>query len=237
MVMAPWRPFRTLVRLGAAGALALTANASPSFAQSYRMEVTSSQSITFTGRAESLREVVEEVCWRADVDLLFYDADDRPFGGTFRDLPLQEFLPRLLARESFLTGHARPYEGAPVRVSWLQVLGDPQVAARRRASGQTGTRRRRDPIDVPPMLLQAAFARDADDANRQAAIAALTERIGSDSTRLEAFLATEAHLIAETLASYGDGTASLLREQQQQHPDSRVRAKLDEIIALLETPP
>lgn len=220
-----------LTRIAISLGLAAVASTTPAVAQFDTLEVDSDQRVTVIGRAPSLKTVIEDLCWRAGVRVDFYDAEDRSFGGTFRGLPLDQFLTRVLSRESFMTGGT---SGEGRRLVWLRVLGDPVVGAKRRASG--GTRAGvRAALDVPPTLARAAFTAGEGkehEEQRREALNALSARIAGDSRQLGTFLATDAKLIAETLAQY-PGAKVALAELAERYPDPRIRTKLAEIETAL----
>lgn len=207
--------------------LTLLLAAMPAFADLSIVEVSPDQHVTVIGRAASLKSVVEDVCWRAGVSIDFFDAEDRPFGGSFRDVPFEIFLRRILSEESYLAGSST---GSGGRVSWLRVLGDPAVGWKRRAMG--GGSGRRAPLDIPPMLVETAFTNGGDEAEQREAMAVLTARIAGDPVELRSFLATDAALIAETLAQYR-GAPAALAELAASQEEPRIRAKLAEILGAL----
>ncbi len=215
------------------GSLALclwhTANAE---ADALVINVDAGQRATVIGRTPSLRTLIEELCWRAGATLDFYDAEDRPAGGAYRDIALGELLGRLLSRESYLAGTMRDPVTGKDRVLWLRVLGDPATAAARRASGAESSSHAG--FQVPPVLLQTALSAPGQDPSaKQAALASLAARISGDAHQLEAFLATDSRLIAEAIARF-DRASESLRELRGRYSDPRVTAKLDEILAALE---
>lgn len=207
--------------------VALLVASPPAFADLSIVEVSAAQHVTVIGRTASLKSVVEDVCWRAGVSIDFFDAEDRPFGGSFRDVPFEIFLRRILSEESYIAGSST---GSGGRVTWLRVLGDPAVGWKRRAMG--GGSGRRAPLDIPPMLVETAFTNGGDEAERREALAVLTARIAGDPVELRSFLATDSGLIAETLAQYR-GAAAALAELAASQEEPRIRAKLAEILAAL----
>lgn len=209
----------------------LVLGAGPARADDVTIEVSPSQRVTVTGRAPSLQTVVKDICFRAGVDVLFYDATDRPFGGTYRDLPLATLLQRLLREESFMVETAGGGV-APERLTVLRVLGDPAVASARRARGGG----HHATFQVPPVLLDTAFGSAASDStDRDAALATLAARISGDPTQLQGFLSTDSRLIAEAIRRY-KGVEAPLRELQKRYPDPRIATKIDEIVAALAAP-
>ncbi len=75
-----------------------------------RVELDANQHATVAGRSASVKTLIEELCWRAGIELLSYDAEDRPFGGNYHDLPLARAFERILVRESFVFGMRRGSE-------------------------------------------------------------------------------------------------------------------------------
>lgn len=218
--------------MGCAGVMYLHHTAaSRAVAELSTVEVSADQHVTVVGRTPSLKTVIEDVCWRAGVSVDFYDAQDRPFGGSFRDLSLETFLRRVLSRESYMIGATRGPEPAGARITWLRVLGDPAVATRRRAVGAPGNAGS-GPLDVPPMLVETAFSSSADQAAQQQAIDVLAKRIAGDPRELQSFLTTDSALIAQTLARYS-GAARAIEALAARYDEPRIRAKLTEIIAAL----
>lgn len=195
------------------------------------IEASATQAVTVSGRSDSLRTVLEDVCFRTGVELVFYDANDRSFGGSYRDLPVKLLFARLLRDESYMvetTGDAR---SGTERVTTLRVLGDPAVASARRARGGSGSARRH--WQVPPVLLQTAFGdKAADSTERDAALATLASRISNDPTQLKGFLSTDSHQIALALRRF-QGVDGPLRELKQRYPDPRIAQKIDEVLAAL----
>jgi hypothetical protein len=167
------------------------------------------------------------------VDLVFYDAADRPYGGSFERLPLRTLLDRLLREESFVAEPRSETPSGEERVVRLRVLGDPAVARARRASGSGRTR----PLQVPPSLLDTAFGEEnSEEGEKEAALAALAARISPDPVQLRGFLATDARMIAEVVRRYR-GVEKPLREMAARQTDSRIVAKIEEVIEALETLP
>jgi len=204
-------------------------------ADEFVINVNTDQRASVVGRAPSLRAIIEELCWRAGATLDYYDAEDRPVGGTYRDVPLGALLRRLLSRESYMTGAVRDPTTGEDRLLWLRVLGDPATAAARRASGAVTSSQAG--FEVPPVLLRTALtATGQDPSEKRAALAALAARISGDAQQLEAFLATDSRLIAEAIARF-DRAAESLRELRDRYPEPRVTAKIDAILTELARSP
>lgn len=222
---AGWSPVvRRLVAIG----ILLSATSATAQASELSIAVSPDQRVSVSGRSASLRTVVEDVCYRAGIDVRSYDAEDRAFGGTYADLTAKSFLERLLRRESFMMEVASVDDAQ--RVVAIRVLGNPTAAAARRARGQAP---RRSGFQVPPALVRTAFrATDGDQAGREAALGVIGSRIAGDPAQLEAFLTTDPLQIALAVQRHR-GAESALRELQLRYPEPRIARKIDEIVAAL----
>ncbi len=205
--------------------------ADPAHAQQHTIDVGFDQTATVAGRFRSLRDVIEDLCWRAGVELRSYDADDRPFSARIEAKPLAQALVKLLRHESFMIGSTVSPDGRAT-VVWLRVLGDHETAKRHRASGST--RRRGPGIYLPPTLVEAAFA-TGNSAEQTKALRLLVQRIESDPSQRQAFLSTDSRLIAETLARYPAALATL-KNIDVTTLDPSLRAKLADLIRILAAP-
>jgi len=200
-------------------------------ADSLVIEVAPDQRTTLSGRQPSLKTVVEDLCYRAGVDLLFYDAEDRTFGGEYTVLPLKELLARILSRESYMIEAVRVGESQTEMVFSLRVLGDSNTASARRAHGGGVIRNRQ--FQVPPEILTNAFgSSDPNDAERQTALETIGARISGNPSQLKGFLMTDSRLIAQALERHKDVVAGL-RQLQARYPDPMISAKIEEIIGEL----
>ena len=95
---------KQLFTLAVYAVLAVLTAASPAVGQPVDIAVDPFQIATVSGRSDSLRQVIEELCRVAEVRLLAYDAEDRPMLAGYENLPLHELLPRLLKEESYFVG-------------------------------------------------------------------------------------------------------------------------------------
>ncbi len=202
----------------------LTGAPSDSSAVDLLIEVDTMQRVTVRGRGSSVRGVLEEVCLRADVDLLSYDATDRPYGGTYLEVPIDEFFRRLLRDESYML-ETTSASGYP-RVAAIRVLGDPAVAAERRRRGDGRPRRG---LRLPATLVDAAFAGMDEETDQPTALASLGSYIAGNQAQLQAFLATDSILIAQALRRHKN-VEEPLRELKQRYRDPRIVAKIDEVL-------
>ena len=208
----------------------------PAYAQTNEVvvEVDAKQHATVVGRSASLRTLLGELCWRGGATLEFYDAVDRPVGGSYRDVLLVKLVGRLLSDESYVAEATVDPSTGTERLVRLRVLGDPATAMARRASGAGAISEA--PLQVPPALLQTALTapKQTDPSEKQTALAMIEARIAGDARQLEAFLTTDSRLIAQAIARF-DRAAQSLREARGHYSDPRITAKLDEIIAALAT--
>jgi hypothetical protein len=198
-------------------------------ADNLSVSVSASQLVTVSGRSASLKTVIEDVCFRSGVDLLYFDAADRSFGGSYTDLPLRTFLDRVLRGESFVAESVRAAGSGAERLTTLRVLGDAATGAARRAKGGAGRRR----WQPPPALVETAFAgKEATTEEQDAALATLASRIAGDPAQLAGFLATESSQIALALQRHRSA-ADGLRALRGRYDDPRITTKIDEILEAL----
>lgn len=193
------------------------------------IEVTSDQLATINGRGHSIKTAIEELCWRAGVELRAYDASDRPFAIESSRLPLKDLLGRLLHQESFVLGYLTDLASGESYVAWLSVLGDHITARSRRREGE-GSRVDRG-FSIPPGVLRTAFASKTTQ-EREKALTSLSRQILGSPSQRRAFLDTEAALIAETLERYPDARG-ILEQLQKGQRDEAIKNKLAEVIAAL----
>jgi hypothetical protein len=191
-----------------------------------RVEVTDDARVTIVGRAPSLRAAVEEIAWRTGLRLVAYDAADREVSTRIEQRALEDALHTLLRGESYVLGVERG------RVAWLHVLGDGESGHARRSAGQAPAP---PGFAVPPALTREAFGSD-DPAARAAAFGAITEQVLHTPERRQAFLATDAGAIAETLRRYPHA-AEMLRQTGAALADAELQAKLREVLGAIEGPP
>jgi len=219
--------------VAALAAIALLA--APSAAQAQQtIKIDNYQVATVSGSWGSLQSLVEDLCFRAGIELRAYDAPDRPIAAHYHDVALAELLRRLLARESFVLT-LRSAGGAPgSRVTSLRVIGDTETARgnRRRPSPFHKAQR---PWQPPPSLLGSAFGETPDD-DRQTALQQLTEGILTNKADLEGFLATDPAQMAEALQRYPNAAVMLrsLRGEKSGKLSPQIAEKLDLVIKALE---
>jgi hypothetical protein len=171
----------------------------------------------------TLRSVLEELCAREGV-LLRYEGPSRWAPALDLAAPLADSLAALLDGVSYVQTVRRDPQTGAVRLTGLHVLGGDGGAA-------DDTPRPGEPFAVKVKLLDAAFAgADRDDASVERLIA----DVRANPDRLEAFLATDTAMMAESLARYPDAARVLRTIAGRSDLDPRSRAKLEEILAALE---
>ena len=119
------------------------------------IRVTEDQRISITGEHASLRKLLEELGWRAGIEVQALDAEDEPVSIELRDRPAFEVLQRLLRGRSFLVGVEPDENTGENRITWLRVLGSHESASARRSRGTLASEQ--SLVNVPPALLDAAF--------------------------------------------------------------------------------
>jgi hypothetical protein len=206
----PW-----ILALAMLGFALLAAVASARADAALELEVDDAQEVTLAGKSPSLRAVVEMLCNRAGIELQGYEAPDRAFKGSYRDVGANALLARLLREESHVMGLRTNGGGQGTRVAWLRVLGD---------QGSTGARLVPSAPAPAPMtpaqtfeadkervldLLQPAF--EADEPQRETVIREIVKRLTNESEAREPLLGATRTDIAEEIAGYPDAYAVITR--------------------------
>ena len=175
------------------------------------IDVDARQYVSISGSGDSLRDAVAELCRRANVKLLAYDAADRPFVASYSRVPLSEAFARLLRSEVYLAGLRAEDETGGVAVTWLRVTGsEGGSAAALLASGDdsgvdVAPELAAIDLGVSPRVMETALLSSDAGARataRRAVVLALRENRGvlerqlaSDPTNLVAALAKYPHAI------------------------------------------
>ena len=214
-----------LTRVALAVVVSLTHASREAVADVPFVDVGADQRVTVEGASPSLKTLIEDLCWRAGVELMSFDAEDRPVTIKATETPFHTVLARLLKAESFVVGYRGGAEG--VRVAWLRVLGSNTTAMANRASGSVKTA----VFQPPPALVESAFS--ANDAEEQkASLESLSARITGDPVQLRQFLATQSSQMVPVLRQY-PRSAELLQQLRATQSDPAIVAKLDELIGEL----
>ena len=192
--------------------------------------VTEGQRATVVGRGPSVRAVIEQLCWQANVPLQ-YDGDDEPFASDQRDQPLEKVLSRLLHRRDFVLAVHREEPDGALRVTSLHVLGA-SGSLHRREGGSTLDAAAIPRFTIPGEMLKAAFA-DGDAASREHAMTALMEDVLGNPVRLQSFLAADVPTMADALRPYPIAPAMLERMSASPRLNTAMRNKINALIAAL----
>jgi hypothetical protein len=171
------------------------------------IEVDARQRVTISGRGDSLRAAIAELCRRADVRLLAYDAADRPFAARYSSVPLSEALARLLRSEVYLAGVQTKPGTRSTEVTWLRVTGSdgsavaPHFAAD--GEGAAGVAPELAAIDlgVSPRTIETALS-SPDVGARAAARRSMVIALRENRAPLEQHLAGDPTDLVATLAGY-----------------------------------
>ena len=227
-------PGRSIKALALVTAAALLAGAPVAARAQQTVKIDNHQVATVSGNWGSLESLVEDVCFRARIELRAYDAPDRPVAAHYQNMALAELLRRLLARESFVLTLRSGTGAGGSKVTSLRVIGDTETARANRR-GPSRFHKARRPWQPPPSLLGSAFGEQPED-DRQAALQQLARGILSSKADLEGFLATDPAQMAEALARYPNAAAMLrrLRGEQSGKLSPQIAEKLDLVIKELE---
>ncbi len=214
----------------------LAAGVAPANAASLSIDVDDEQSVTISGSSESLRATITELCLRANVDLVAYEAPDRPISASYQRVPLSEALGRLLRSEIFLVG-IRPRDAPATQVvTWLRVSGstggvaggptpESPSAAPAAAAGP--------PLDlgVDQILVDTALT-SQDTFARNNARRTILEALRGDPAPLERFLEGDVPAVVEQIAGFPH-SAELLNSLQSVTTSVEQRSKIQSLLRSL----
>jgi len=175
-------------------------------AAGYSLEVGSDQRVSVSGSAPSLKELIVELCDKAEVELLAFGADDRPISLNYQDLELPELLARLLRSENYMVGLRGRAGVEGVRIAWLRVMGENDsgsVSAPRsapaRAAAAAASRVR---PNASPGFIVDMFAVSGDAARREQMLRSVKALLEGNSEEKKAFLRADPGALARRLAGY-----------------------------------
>lgn len=212
------------VLVAAAAAWAQAANLS--------IDVDERQRVSMSGSSESLRDAVAELCERANVELVAYEAEDRPFSAAFRDVPLQEVLARLLRAEIYLVGLRSVPGERRAAVSWLRVSGAAgSVGGGPVRGGAPAAQAPAIDIGVAADVVQTALESD-DPIARNTARRTILENLRSNPGALERFLDTDATTVVDRLID-SRHAAEFLNSLQSVAPDVKYRSRIQTLVRAL----
>lgn len=202
------------------------------------IDVDATQTVTITGSSDSLRAAIAEICQRADVKLVAYEAPDRPFSASYQHIPLSEALGRLLRSEIFLVG-VRPGDNArePV-VTWLRVSGStggvanapiPESASAQPPAVSSGAAS--VDLGVAPALIETALS-SQDTFARNNARRTILEALRGDPAPLERFLNADVGAVVDQMAGFPHST-ELLNSLQSVTTSVEQRTKIQTLLRSL----
>jgi hypothetical protein len=226
------RPFATAVAVALAVGVELTS--AVAWAAPLAIEVDDGQTVTITGSSDSLRAAIAEICQRAEVKLVAYEAPDRPFSASYHRIPLSEALGRLLRSEIFLVG-VRSDDHAGQLVTWLRVSGatggvasaptpEPGGAAAQPAASSGPS----VDLGVQQLLVDTALTSE-DTFARNNARRSILEALRGDPAPLERFLETDVAAVVDQLAGY-QHAAELLNSLQSVTTNVEQRTKIQTLL-------
>jgi len=226
---------RMLMTLGAATAIVTTQpRCEARAAESLTIEVDSTQKVTIMGSSDSLRGAIADLCTRANVRLLAYEAEDRPFSASYQQLPLSEALARLLRSEIFLVGLRPRDDGGGDLVTWLRVSGAKGgVGGPLFAAGATDTRFPTSlaaaiDLGVAANVIETVLTSD-DTIARNNARRTILENLRSNPAPLQRFLETAPATLAEQLMEFPHAT-EFLNSLQSVGRDVKQRSQIQTIL-------
>lgn len=224
-----------------AGTLALSAvvgvGARSVSAASIAIEVDGDQAVTINGSSDSLRAAIAELCQRANVKLVAYEAPDRPFAASYQQIPLSEALGRLLRSEIFLVGLRPSDTPANPIVTWLRVSGstggvassplpDGSTTAPQAAAGGPSL-----DLGVAQEVIDTALS-SQDTFARNNARRTLLEALRGTPAPLERFLDTDVDAIVDQIVGY-PYAAELLNSLQSVTTSVEQRTKIQTMLRSL----
>ena len=174
------------------------------------------------GQSESLRTVLEEICTRAGVTLV-YDAPDEAVAVEMVEgaQPLDKVVERLLRGKSYTTRFAaRPDE--PARLASLHVVGP--------GSGVVVSAPPDRNVVAPAPMLEAVFGRNGSVDSEQA-VQRLMETVRNDPQRLNNFLNGDLATMQKVLARYPKAPSVLRAILQRPEVDGPARARVEALLA------
>lgn len=202
------------------------------------IDVDAAQTVTITGSSDSLRAAIAEICQRADVKLVAYEAPDRPFSASYQHIPLSEALGRLLRSEIFLVGVRSSDNASEPVVTWLRVSGSTggvanvpipdSASAQPPAASSAGSS---VDLGVGPALVEAALT-SQDTFARNNARRAILEALRGDPASLERFLDTDVAMVVDQMAAFPH-SAELLNSLQSVTTNVEQRTKIQTLLRSL----
>ena len=224
-------------------------------AQQPQITVSNDQVVTLSGSAASLRDVIQQLCAASGVELRQYDAQDRPFAGSYEGMPLSELLPRLLRSESYAAGLRSTTGKDGVRIAWVRVMSradakatepyrpvTPQPVAASVADDQNDADDEKvaTEAELPPdqaatiiaALLNPAFTTVADEAARKEQIDQIAQNFANNPAAKTTLERADTAAIGRKLAEFPDARSVFAMIQSTIH-DPAMQRHFNEIASSL----
>jgi hypothetical protein len=225
---------RSLSGLVAAAIVAMTAGAGQALgADGLTIDVDDAQKVTIVGSSDSLRSAITDLCTRADVRLVAYEAEDRPFSASYQQLPLSEALARLLRSEIFLVGLRPREQGAGELVTWLRVsgakggVGGALIAGGAQSAPSANAAAAID-LGVAAEVIETALTSD-DTIARNNARRTMLENLRSNPAPLQRYLETDVMILVEQLVEFPHA-AEFLNSLQSVGGDVKQRSQIQTVL-------
>jgi len=226
---------RSLSGLVATAIVAMTAGAGQALgAEGLTIDVDDAQKVTIVGSSDSLRSAIEDLCSRADVRLVAYEAEDRPFSASYQQLPLSEALARLLRSEIFLVGLRPRDDSAGDLVTWLRVsgakggVGGALIAGGGAHAAPSASPAAAIDLGVAAEVIETALMSD-DTIARNNARRTLLENLRSNPAPLQRYLENDATVLVEQLLDYPHA-AEFLNSLQSVGGDVKQRSQIQTVL-------
>jgi hypothetical protein len=152
-------------------------------AQTDGLVVGDGQIVSIHENSKSLREIVIDLCLKAEVSLLGFAATDRTLSIDQDDLPMDQLLSRLLREESYMVGLKREGEDG-VRISWLRVMGPESSSSALRFDEQQIVK---SYFGMPKVVIDEAIASEDAEA-RSRAVKAVIKHVQQNPDAMDDFI-------------------------------------------------
>jgi hypothetical protein len=223
----------TIVAAGLAVAIGLAADDALGV-DGLTIDVDSAQNVTIVGASDSLRSTIADLCARAGVRLLAYEAEDRPFSASYQQLPLAEALARLLRAEIFLVGLRPRDDGGGDLVTWLRVsgakggVGGPLFAAGTTQAGPSPSAAAAIDLGIAANVIETALTSD-DTIARNNARRTILENLRGNPAPLQRYLEQDTVVLVDQLAGFPHA-AEFLNSLQSVGGDVKQRSQIQTIL-------
>lgn len=197
------------------------------------IEVDSEQKVTLVGTSDSLRGAIADLCARADVRLIAYEAEDRPFSASYQQLPLAEALARLLRSEIYLVGLTPREDSGGDVVTWLRVSGAKGGVGGTLFAGQGAGANAASPaaaidLGIAAEVIETALTSD-DTIARNNARRTILENLRGNPAPLQRYLETDPTLLVDQLIDFPHA-AEFLNSLQSVGGDVKQRSQIQTVL-------